>query len=163
MSIYHFGHKRKKNLFLLQSLWLHLWSIANTTKGHITEKDQNNQNPSYPITDLDLNYYLTNIENKIKKEARPFQSKISTIPLKWALSEIHQKVRNINELRSDDKSGVKNDLWSKNKSNKYRYHHHLNRLIELARQELRLLLDKKTLDLIDSKIKEGEEKLKKLK
>ena len=150
IEMYYLGISRKEELYLFQSLWLTIWNIKNTSEGHIIEKDKRGHQPSYDIADLDINYYLIHINNKVRKEGN--HKTRPTIPLKWYLSEIHKKIRNINELRANGNP----DLWRRDKERKYKYHNHLNRLVKCAEEELRRFIHKTTLKKITSWIEIAE-------
>ena len=99
---------RVQDLSMLKALYQHLNFIDNSANGHETHVRNNTQNPrrspmpSWPLPNMDLNFYLTHIKYKIRKEWS--FCKEPTESLKMALITLHERVNTINFLWREELS-----------------------------------------------------------
>jgi len=103
--------ERNKELSRLKALSDHLLFIKESAEGH--EKQMKGHNlplPSWPVANIDLNFYLTQLNYNIRKEYS-FCSE-STRRLKKELIGISEKINNINYLwkQEIENSKIKTDL-----------------------------------------------------
>ena len=124
---------RIKDLSRLKALNQHLNFIKESARGHESQlKNGKKPLPSWPVANFDLNYYLTNIKYKIRKEYFICCRK-STKDLKEDLIFIHEKISNINYLWDliVKKEKDKTDLVSST------YYSDLLKRIEQAQREIK--------------------------
>ena len=64
--------ERKKELSRLRALFDHLIFIKKSAQGHENIlKDKSPKIPSWPVANMDLNFYLTQLNYKIRREFSP--------------------------------------------------------------------------------------------
>lgn len=90
---------RKTQLNLLRSLYQHLDTIKRDAPAQYRFLIREKKIPSWTITNLDLNYYLSHINHQIKKEGLSFEF-ICTRDLKQQIINVVNKLNNINNLYS---------------------------------------------------------------
>ena len=94
--------RRNEDLSRLIALFVHLKFIEESAKGHESHVKNHSLNknfplPSWPIANMDLNFYLTHINHKIRKKDSFFCYE-TTKYLKQDLIKVHEKIKNINFL-----------------------------------------------------------------
>jgi len=123
---------------LLESIETQLRCIDRDIHGHQEEFNKNPSTiPSYDISTLDPNMYITNLYSRLNNK--------ETEILKERLILIRNKVSNVNRLlhlaqEYDSKTSsdtTKNPHVIELKNEGYKYHKHLKRLIEDARDDLK--------------------------
>lgn len=98
-------HERKIQLNLLRSLYQHIESIRVEAPKQYDFLINTNKIPSWTTTNLDINYYLSHIMHKLKKEGFTLEE-ICTRELKEQIIKIVNRINTINNLYSLMYAGV---------------------------------------------------------
>ena len=122
---------RKEELSMLKALYDHLGEINKSAIGHERQFLMTHILPSWPIPNMDVNYYLTKISYKVRKETSLMW--ISTRKLKKNLIKVHERVNTINFLWKQAADGCKTDLYSNT------YYSDLNNDILLVQEQIQKL------------------------
>ncbi len=139
---------RQEELSRLRSLFQQLDEIKRIAKDQY-EYLKTKGVPSWKITNIDLNFYLTHINHKIAKETTLFNW-VYTRELKKQLIDTHDKINNINNLYNlMYQAHVTNTPASKKQLAQYQaqlvqvsYYADLEKFIERTKTELKKILRK---------------------
>lgn len=143
-------HERKIQLNLLRSLYQHLDTIKRDAPAQYNFLISQNKIPSWTITNLDLNYYLSHINHKLKKEGFSFEF-VCTRELKQQIINIVNKLNNINNLYSLMYTSISQGTRSalavveshKHELSLVPYYKDLDDFINKSQKELRNILKKR--------------------
>ncbi|MDP3698157.1 MAG: hypothetical protein Q8R47_01080 [Nanoarchaeota archaeon] len=139
---------------LLRSIETQLRCIHRDILGHQEELNKNPPVvPSYDITHLDANYYITNLRSKIAE----YETEI----LKETIILLSNKIKNINRLlqlaqeydSNIDSNTLLNPHVREIKTSNYKYHKHLDNLIKKVRNDVNNILLHKHPNLIKKHFK----------
>ena len=126
--------ERLKELSRLISLFDHLIFIKKSAEGHEKQLKSDAPIPSWPVANMDLNFYLTQINFRVRRKySLCFED---TRKLKKELIGIFEKINNINYLWEQEVKDPKiiTDLKSST------YYFDLNYKIENALHEIRRII-----------------------
>src|SRR3989344_4783860 len=99
-SFFLWRSERNHELSRLKALYQHLGFIEESAKEHEKHlKDKKLPDPSWPIANIDLNFYLTNIKYTTKKELIAIFEKINNINYLWKLIIENSKIKS--DLRTN--------------------------------------------------------------
>ncbi|HZX12089.1 MAG TPA: hypothetical protein VFE88_01395 [Candidatus Nanoarchaeia archaeon] len=136
-SFFLWRSERNHELSRLKALYQHLGFIEESAKEHEKHlKDKKLPDPSWPIANIDLNFYLTNIKYTTQKECCIWW--VGTKGLKKELIAIFEKINNINYLWKliIENSKIKSDLRTNT------YYQDLYRFITSAMKEIEKIIQK---------------------
>ncbi len=131
LSFFLWRSERNQDLSRLRALHQHLTFIEESAKGHEKHiKGNKLAAPSWPIANIDLNFYLTNIKHKVRKEWCICW--INTHELKKELIATYEKINNINYLwkLKIENQKTKSDLLTNS------HYQDLYRFISSAKKEI---------------------------
>lgn len=108
LSFFIWKSERNKELSRLRSLYQHVSFIKESAKGHEKQLKNSYEIPSWRVPNMDLNFYLSNINYKVRKSW--CVCRISSQNLKHSLITLHERVSTINFLWEQLINEKKNDL-----------------------------------------------------
>jgi hypothetical protein len=139
---------RKEELSRLRSLFQQLDYLKRLSRDQFNYI-KNKGITSWTLPNIDLNFYLTHINHKIRGESACRQ--IQTCNLKKSLMEVHGKINNINNMfvliyethvLNTKKSHKKLEEYKKELTKENHYYTDLGKMIETAKREIKKIIKK---------------------
>jgi hypothetical protein len=139
---------RKEELSRLRSLLQQIEYIKRVSKDQF-DYLKNGNIPSWTISNIDLNFYLTHIQHIIEREGFLEFQNIPSSKLKEYLMDIHGKINNINNMftliyhahvTNTKQSNKRLEEYKKELTRENHYYTTLDKMIEKAAREIKKII-----------------------